>query len=261
MRFSLGAASLFVAALAGGAAHAEDGTLFGYKLNIAIRGWIVPTYDGSKHFGLAPGGSLAVSKPADFDSFAAPDDAASITLLTTQHFVAGAAASFRENRNNDDELTGMRSIGWSFQAGGYVNYWPVKWLRVHVEALKGVTSQHGIQVNTSADLIRQSPKWRLAAGPRFGWADETFNNRYFGVTPAEAVASPYIANPYTARAGPHFAGLEGSAEYKWRPQWRLTLDLRYHHLLGDDAASPLVRQLGRPDQFSASTGVRFMFPN
>ena len=27
------------------------------------------------------------------------------------------------------------------------------------------------------------------------------------------------------------------------------------------AASPLVRQLGKPDQFSVSTGVRFMFPN
>jgi len=260
-RFSLGAASLILAGLGPAAAHAEDGTVFGYKLNIAIRGWITPTYDGSKHVGPAPGGSLAVTKPSDFDSFAAPDDAASITLLTTEHFVAGAAASFRENRNNDAELTGMRSIGWSFQGGGYVNYWPVKWLRVHVEALKGVTSQYGIQVNTSADLISQTPKWRLAAGPRFGWADETFNNRYFGVTPAEAIASPYIANPYTARAGPHFAGLEGSAEYKWSPQWRLTLDLRYHHLLGDDANSPLVRQLGMPDQFSVSTGVRFMFPN
>ncbi len=252
---------LVLTGLCGVSAHAQDGTIFGYKLNIAVRGWITPTYDGSRRVAPAPGGSLAVSKPADFDAYAAPDDAASFSVISTKRVVIGAAASFREARLNNDELMGMRSIGWSLQGGGFANVWPTPWLRLHVEALKGLTAQYGIQVNTSADAITQQGRWRLAAGPRFGWADATFNTRYFGVTRAEAIASPYIDNPYTVGAGAHFVGLEGAAEYKWSPKIRLTLDTRYHRLLGDDANSPLVRQLGRRDQFSVSTGIRFMIPN
>ncbi len=245
-------------------AHAQDkvqqGALFGRSFNIALRGWVTPTYEGGKHFGLYPGGSLAVTRPSDFDSFAAPDDAASFALLDNRHVSAGIAAAVRETRYNNDELTGMRSIGWSIQGGGYLNYWPSRWLRLHVEGLKGLTSQYGLLVNTSADVMHQFGRWRLAGGPRYSWGDEKWNNRYFGVTAAEALASPYIANPYTAKAGSHFAGLEASAEYKLK-QWRLTFDIRYHHLLGDDANSPLVKQLGTADQFQASTGFRVLFPS
>jgi outer membrane scaffolding protein for murein synthesis (MipA/OmpV family) len=244
------------------AAHAEDaGLIFGRSFNIALRGWATPTYEGGKHFGLYPGGSLAVTKPSNFDSFAAPDDAASFALIDTRHFSTGIAAAVRETRYNNDELTGMRSIGWSIQGGGYLNYWPTGWLRLHVEGLKGLTSQYGVLINTSADAVMQTGRWRFAGGPRFSWGDQAWNNRYFGVTAAEALASPYIDRAYTAKAGPHFAGLEASAEYKLKAHWRVTFDVRYHHLLSDDANSPLVKQLGTADQFQASTGFRVMFPD
>ena len=252
--------ALIAATVAAPAAQAQQGTVFGYKLNIAIRGWIAPTYDGSKRVGPAPGGSLAVSKPSEFDNFAAPDDAASFSIFARPGFSMGAAASVREYRGNKKELEGMRSIGWSVHGGGYANYWPTPWLRTHVEVLRGITSQTGIQINTSADMVSLSDTWRLAAGPRFGWGDDRFNNTYFGVTRAEAIASPLIANPYTAKAGAHFVGFEGSAEYKWKPGIRITFDARYHRLLGDDANSPMVRQLGKPDNISLSTGLRFMIP-
>jgi outer membrane protein len=258
--FAAALAVLALSIFAAGAAHAQQGTVFGYKLNIALRGWIAPTYDGSKRVGPAPGGSLAVSKPSEFDNFAAPDDAASFSIFARPGLSIGAAASVREYRGNRKELEGMRSIGWSIHGGGYVNYWPTPWLRTHVEVLKGITSQNGIQINTSADAVSLTDTWRLAAGPRFGWGDAKFNNTYFGVTAAEAAASPLIANPYTARAGAHYLGFEGSAEYKWRPGIRITFDARYHRLLGDDANSPLVRQLGAANNFSVSTGVRVMFP-
>ena len=247
------------AARAEGTPPATEG-LFGYAFNIAIRGWITPNYEGGKRFGPAPGGSLAVSKPADFDKYAAPDDAASFAIVSNDKLSLGAAASLRENRGNNRELQGLRSIGWSAQGGAFANYWPTPAVRLHVEALKGVTSQYGLLVNTSADYVANVGPWRLATGPRFSWGDKTWNNRYFGVTPTEAKLSPYIHQAYFADAGPHFYGWEAAAEYKWRRHVRLTFDVRYHHLLGDDAKSPLVRQLGTPEQISASTGVRFMFP-
>jgi outer membrane protein len=250
------AGGLCLASLAG-AACAENVTVFGYDLNASLRAEAAPSYEGGKKYSVFPGGSLAVSRPWEFDSYGAPDDAASFAIVNTKHLAFGAAASIRENRGNSGELEGMRNIGWSLEGGGFVNIWPTSWMRLHVEALKGLTAQDGLLVNTGADFVSHPGKWMIAAGARFSWADAKFNGVYFGVTPGEAAASPRIVNPYTARAGPHFAGLEANAEYKWRPRWRLTADASYHHLLSDDAGSPLVKQLGSADQFSAGLGVRF----
>jgi outer membrane protein len=241
-----------------GAARAEPVTFFGYILNASIRAEAAPTYEGGKRYTVFPSGNLAISKPWDFDAFSPPDDAASFALLNTRRFQFGAAISVREARQNNDELTGMRSIGWAIQGGGFMNVWPTRYMRVHVEGLKGVTSESGIVVNSGIDFVAHPEKWNLSIGPRYSWGDDHYNGTYFGVTPAEALASPYIVNPFHARAGPHKAGVQFMAEYKWQPRWRITLDAAYSRLLGDPARSPIVSQLGTPDQFSVGTGLRFM---
>jgi MipA family protein len=253
----MAAVSSLIMFAAAGAARADPVGLFGYDLNASLRAEAAPTYEGGKKYSVFPGGSLAITRPWEFDSYAAPDDAASFAILNTKRISFGAAAAIRENRGNDSQLEGMRNIGWSLQGGGFVNVWPTSWMRLHVEALKGLTAQSGLVVNTGADFVSHPGKWMIAAGPRFSWGDNHFNGTYFGVTGAEAAASPYIANPYLAKAGPHFAGLEANAEYKWLRRWRLTFDATYHHLLSDDANSPLVKQFGSADQLSAAIGVRF----
>lgn len=247
-----------VLASAAGVARAEPVTFFGYILNASVSAQYAPTYEGGKHYTVFPGGSLAITKPWDFDAFAAPDDAASFGLVNTKRVQFGVALSVRENRLNDDELAGMRSIGWALQGGGFMNIWPTRFMRIHVEGLKGLTSESGIVVNTGIDFVAHPPKWNLSIGPRYSWGDDKFNGTYFGVTPGEALASPYIANPFHARAGSHYAGVLGMAEYKWKPRWRLTFNANYNRLLGDDAASPLTRQLGTPNQFGVGAGLRFM---
>ncbi len=253
-----GAIGGLVLLAAGGAARAEPVTFFGYVFNASVRAELAPSYEGGKTYNVFPGGSLAITKPWEFDSYGAPDDAASLALINTKRFSIGTALSLRENRGNSGVLDGMRNIGWAFQGGGFVNFWPTNRIRVHGEALKGLTAESGWLVNAGADYVTQTNKFTIGFGPRFSWADGSFNGRYFGVTPAEAAASPYIAAPFLAKAGPHFAGAEINAEYKLFSRWRLTMDGSYHRLLSDDARSPLVRQLGQLDQFSAGMGVRFM---
>ena len=101
----------------GSGTHAEPVTFFGYILNASVRAEVAPSYEGGKHYSWFPGGSLAVSKPWEFDAFSPPDDAASFGLLNTKHVQFGLALSLRENRGNSDELQGMRNIGWAFQGG------------------------------------------------------------------------------------------------------------------------------------------------
>ena len=262
MKSSLVAAAggLVILSMAGAAQaqQIQSVNFFGYNLNASIRAQIAPTYEGGRKYTVFPGGSLAVTKPWEFDAFAAPDDAASIAIINTRRFSFGAAASLRENRGNDGELAGLRNIGWALEGGGFMNVWPTSWMRVHVEGLRGLTSQDGIEVNTGIDLVSHPRYWNLSIGPRFSWADDKFNGTYFGVTAAEAAASPYLLRAYEAKAGPKFGGVEASAEYKFRPRWRLTFDASYHRMLSQDANSPLVRQLGDPNQYAASVGLRFM---
>jgi outer membrane scaffolding protein for murein synthesis (MipA/OmpV family) len=249
---------LLVASAAGSGVRAEPVSVDGYILNASIRAEIAPSYEGGKHFAAFPGGSLAVNKPWDFDVFAPPDDAASLGLVNLRRAQFGLAASLRVNRDNNNELQGMRSIGWSLMGGGFMNVWATHFMRIHVEALKGLTAQSGLVVNTGVDFVAHPRMWNLSAGPRYSWGDDHFNGTYFGVTPGEAVASPFITAPFHAGAGSHYAGIEGMAEYKWRPRWRITFDAGYSRLLGDDGRSPLVSQLGSADQFSVGAGLRFM---
>jgi outer membrane scaffolding protein for murein synthesis (MipA/OmpV family) len=241
-----------------GAAHAEPVTFFGYILNGSISAQYAPWYEGGKHYTWFPGGSLAITKPWEFDAFSPPDDAAALGLLNTKHVQFGLALSLRENRGNSDELEGMRNIGWAFQGGGYLNVWPTKDTRIHVEALKGLTSESGLLINAGLDYVWHPTMWNLSLGPRYSWGDDRFMGTYFGVTPAEAQASPYIAAPFHARSGSHYSGIQGMAEYKWKPRWRLTMNASYHRMMDDAARSPLTRQLGTPDQFNIGAGLRFM---
>lgn len=240
------------------AAYAEPVNVFGYILNASISAETAPTYEGGKQYAVFPGGSLAVTRPWEFDAFVAPDDAASFTLINLKPFEFGVAASVRENRGNEDALRGMRNIGWSFMSGGYTNVWPTRFMRLHVEGLKGLAGQSGIVVNTGLDLVAHPSKWNLSAGPRYSWGDQRFNGTYFGVDAREAAASPFIRSPFSPGAGSHYAGVQAMAEYKWRPQWRLTLEGSYNRMMSRDAASPLVRQLGSADQFNLGVGLRFM---
>lgn len=258
---AIAAASGLVLLGAAGAASAQEiktVNFFGYNLNASIQAQVAPSYEGGKHYSLFPGGSLAVTRPWEFDAYTAPDDAASFALVHTRRFSFGVAASIRENRGDDGELQGMRNIGWSFESGGFMNVWPTRWMRIHVEGLKGLAGESGIEVNSGVDVVAHPKYWNLSMGPRFSWADQRFNGTYFGVAPGEAAASPFGIRSFNPGAGPKYAGLDANAEYKWRPRWRLTFDVSYHRLLGHDADSPLVRQLGSPDQFAMSTGIRFV---
>jgi outer membrane scaffolding protein for murein synthesis (MipA/OmpV family) len=241
-----------------GFALAEPITVFGYDLDASLRAQVAPSYEGGKTYAVFPGGSLAIAKPWEFDAYSAPDDAASFAIINTKNIAFGPAASVRVARGNEDELRGFKNIGWSLEGGGFVNFWPTKFMRLHGEVLRGLTAQQGIEVNSGLDFLIRPKTWTLGFGPRFSWADNGFNDTYFGVTRAEALASPYGLHFYNPKQGPRFAGLETTAEYKWFSRLRLTADASYHRMLSQDANSPLVRRLGDANQFAASLGVRWM---
>jgi outer membrane scaffolding protein for murein synthesis (MipA/OmpV family) len=245
------------AVCAAGTASAEPMTFFGYNLSASIQAAAAPSWQGSRKYSIFPSGNVALDHPWEFDDFYAPDDSASFALINTRIVQIGVAAAIIDSRGNSNELQGMRNIGWAGEGGGFVNIWPTPWLRVRVEALKGVVAEDGLLVNTGANFVTHPGKFTLSAGPRFSWADDRYMGTYFGVTNGEALASPRF-NPYHAGSGPLSAGVEAALEYKLRPRWRLTLNGNYDRLLDTAADSPIVRQVGVANQLSVAGGLRFM---
>ena len=54
-------------------------------------------------------------------------------------------------------------------------------------------------------------------------------------------------------------GALASAEYRWSKRWSVVADARYDRLLGEAADSPIVRDLGSRNQFSAALGLKYSF--
>ncbi len=250
-------ATASIALLSAGPALAEPFTFFGYSLSASVQAAAAPSYQGSQKYSVFPSGNAAITHPWQFDDYAAPDDSASLALYNSDRASFGLAASIIEDRGNSHELEGMRNIGWAAESGGFLNVWPTPWMRIRIEALKGLVAEDGLLVNTAADLVTHQGPWMFSIGPRFSWADDHYNGTYFGITPGEALAG-HRYSAYQANGGPAFAGLSAAAEVKVSPRWRLTLNGTYHRLLSDEANSPLVRQGGTADQVAIASGVRFL---
>ena len=249
---------LGLAMAAGAAGAGEPITVFGYAFSITVQGATASAYQGSKHYSGFPSVSVFPVLPADYDAFGAPDDSPSVAVFSTSTFAVGPAVSFIPDRGNSHALRGMEKIGAAGEAGGFINWWPQPWMRVRVEALKGVFSEDGLLVNTASDFLTHKGRFTLSTGPRFAWSDSRYNGTYFGVTPAEAADSRNFHTAYAPGSGPLSAGWEGALEYKWRDRWRFDLSANYDRLLGPAADSPLVRVTGSPNQYSVAGGVRFM---
>jgi outer membrane protein len=172
----LTACALGAALFAAGSASADPMTFFGYNLSASIQAAAAPSWQGSRKYSIFPSGNVTLGHPWQFDDFYAPDDSASFALINTRIVQIGVAAAIIDSRGNSHELQGMRNIGWAGEGGGFVNIWPTPWLRVRVEALKGVVAEDGLLVNTGANLVAHPGRFTCrpapaSAGPTIGtWA-------------------------------------------------------------------------------------------
>jgi outer membrane protein len=90
------------------------------------------------------------------------------------------------------------------------------------------------------------------------WGDDEFVRTYFSVAPDEAARSPFGITPYAPMGSAMAAGVVASAERRMSRHWSVTAAASYRRLFGDAADSPIVVDLGSPDQFSTTLGVRYI---
>lgn len=167
---------------------------------------------------------------------------------------AGLRGSFRfiGEREGVNELAGMRDVDAALELGIGAHYTADMW-QVFADLRYGVVGHKGITGELGGNLIYRAPSGLvLNAGPRAEFGSGRFTNTYFGVTPAESIASGLAA--YTASGGVYSVGFEMGAYQPLGADWGLTGTLRYDRLRGDAARSPIVAQ-GSRDQISAEIGL------
>lgn len=150
------------------------------------------------------------------------------------------------------ELAGLNDVDWTLELGLGAGYERRNY-RFFGDARYGFHGHKGVVGQIGADLIsRPVDGLTLRFGPRVDFGDSTYSNTYFGITPAESLASGLPA--YSAGSGLVSAGLEFNAIYQFNPLWGIEGRVKWNRLLDDAANSPITLQ-GDDDQVSVTVNL------
>ena len=187
-------------------AFAADSADAQYIVTLGVSAESSPPYEGAGHNTIMPLPVIRLRSPGHPYRFVPPDDGFSLALFDTDVISLGPVGRFQGSRNSKGNLVGLKKIDWAGEVGAFVDLWAAPWLRARVEIRRGITGHHGWVGDAGLDFIYTGRGWDFSVGPRLGYGDSSYRDTYFGVTAAEAVASPLIASAYEPGSGLRYWG-------------------------------------------------------
>lgn len=159
-----------------------------------------------------------------------------------------------------EALRGMGDVKLAGEFGGFVQYNPVRQVALRTEVRRGVGGHEGVVAEPSIRYSDKAGSFRYSIGLRSTFASKAYTNVYFGVNAQQGLNTGLT--PYRTGSGLVSAGIGGTltrplgqrAEYG-----ALTLLAGYDRLGNVVADSTLIRQRGRPDQFSVGLAYGYRF--
>ena len=231
-----------------------------WTVTLGVEGRVLPRYEGSTSFMLAPVPLFNVRRAGTPRKFSSPREGVSLGLLDSRRFQAGPTVKVRLPRkeSSDNDLRGLGDVGWTLEAGAFVEYWPTEWLRGRVELRQGIGGHRGLVSDLTADLVLPvTPQLTLSGGPRLTLASAAATGPYFSITPTQSAGSGLPV--YDAGGGVRSFGAGAQARYEWSKAWATHLFVEYERLSGDAANSPLVTVRGTRDQVQVGLGATYSF--
>lgn len=246
-----------LAALLVPTAEAAAQVLSTVKVRAGLGAQVRPEYPGADKLEWVPYPKLSVAFGDKPFGFGAPDDSFSVKLIGSNGFSAGPAADLRSGRAASD-IEGFEKVGRTLEIGAYAQYDVSESIRLRSEVRKGIGGHQGLVGSLGADHVwRDDDKYMFSIGPRVRFSDGRFQRAFFGVTP-EAAAVSGLA-PYRPGGGIYAIGAISGLHYSLGNNWGLFGYGRYDRLIGDARNSPIVRDIGSPNQFSAGLGISHTF--
>jgi outer membrane protein len=248
---------LAVAAAAACLLVATQAAAQGWSVTAGPGAYISPPWEGAKHNAIGPLPWLSIGPAGEPPRFAAPDDSLGIGLFSGP-VRFGVVGALRGERDTDSERFGLRPVDSAFELGASLDFWPTEFLRTRIEVKKGLSGHKGWIADVGADAVAMVGPLTLGVGPRLGWGNETYMDTYFGVTPAEALASPIVDTAFSPGAGLRYWGAALGVIHQ-HGRWREIVGVSWHQLTGDAADSPIVAQVGAADQILIMLGLTYTF--
>lgn len=241
---TLSASTAFGASAQAQDAASQSGPGISFELGAAGR--LSPSYFGSSDMVLSPVPLIRLKRLELPNGFVIGGGSDQGFSLSPSFGVVG-----KRSAKDSPELAGLNTIDTAYEFGLAAKYRAGQF-RVQGALRRGFGGHEGIRGELGADYIVQpDDKWTVYGGPRLDFADSTFANTYFGVTPAEA--SPSFAAT-TVGGGLISAGLEGGLRYQMDEYWAIEAGASWDRLVGDAADSPITAQ-GSKNQFSVEFGI------
>lgn len=248
-------AFLLLGLMATGAA-AQDAPAHRYR--VALGPAVGPRYPGADNYRLQPLINVDRARGDEPFAFEAPDESFAIPLVNRDGFAFGPAANFESKRRPRDVGVAVPTVGFTVEAGGFVQAQLGPSFRLRGEARQGIGGHKGLIGVIGADYIaRDGDRWLFSAGPRVTLVNDRYSRAYFGIAPATALRTGLPA--YVAKGGLEAVGATAGALRQFGPHWGVTGFAKYDRLVDDPARSPLVRRYGSRDQLSGGIGLSYSF--
>ena len=251
---SLIAAALLATSAAPAMAQDESN----YRVRIGLGAQAKPEFYGGDKMEIGPMWDIDIARGDNQFSFEAPDDHLAIPVISKNGFAVGPVANIEWKRNDKDVGAPVGDVKTTFEVGGFAEYKAMDSTRLRAELRKGINGHEGLVGHVGVDQIwRDGDKYVFSIGPRLLFSDAKYQRAYFGVTPTAALATGLPA--YRPDGGIHAAALASGLSYQFDNRFGMFGYGRWERLLGDAGKSPIVREFGSRNQFSAGIGLNYTF--
>lgn len=237
----------------------------GWKLTLGSGPLLTPAFEGAKTYQLSIVPFIRFSYEDRF--FASVQEGIGYDVLPDSRWKWGPILRYRFSRQENDganpfqvagqatqALRGLGDVAGTLEAGTFFAYQWEHW-EANVQLRKGIQGHEGLvadlglshSINLAPWLWGEGPPLIMALGPRATFVGSSYNQSYFGVTPAQSLASGLPG--YNPKGGLLSYGLNLTLVAPLRHGFTATFLTGYQRLTGDAADSPLVRLRGSPNQF------------
>ena len=160
------------------------------------------------------------------------------------------------NESADPALRGMGDIKLHAELGGFVNYRPVRALKLQAALRAGSgNDQKGVILSVAAGTAYPIAEGMLLVGTvGLAFANQAYAQSFFGVNSAQSASSGYAA--YQPRAGLADVNVGVALLGQFSPNWTYGVGLNAARLLGDFKNSPLTKN---PNQVAFFSGISYKF--
>ncbi len=240
-------------------AIAQDNPSDGEKrTRVALGPQVTPSWPGSNEVSFGPLIDFATAYGDTPYEFEAPDESFGLAIVTSENLAVGPVLSFERKRESADVGGVLPEVDFSLEIGGFVNYTLSENFRLRAEARQGLSGHNGFVAVVGADYItRDANEFLFSFGPRVTISDNSYQDAYFSVRPADALASGLPA--YDASGGVQAVGVAAGYIQQLSKRWGIYSYARYDRLVNDAADSPVVLTYGSRDQFSGGLAITYTF--